>query len=226
MSPPGKARGRAAGAVRNVIDEGGAGPMQPKRQGRPPTLANARERILDDAARLFARGGYDGTSLGDLAAAIGVTKAAIYHYFPSKKDIYDAIIVRTLAGLLSAVSAATAGAGSADEALLRFMTAHADHFEEHHDGFLAMLVGYGGMENAVMLAKAQHLRDDYENLLGSIVSEGIRSGVFRDVDIRLTTRAVLSMLNWMARWFKPGGGRRASSFARAYCDLILGGLRA
>jgi hypothetical protein len=46
------------------------------------------------------------------------------------------------------------------------------------------------------------------------------------VDVQVTARAALSMLNWMARWFKPGKGRRASSFAREYCDLLLGGLRA
>lgn len=200
--------------------------MQPKRQGRPPTLENARERILDDAANLFAREGYDGTSLGDLAVSVGVTKAAIYHYFPNKKEIYEGIIVRTLDGLLREVSAATAEAKAPEDALRRFMTAHADYFEEHYNGFLAMLVGYGGMQNVVMLAEAQQLRDDYENLLRTILSDGTEAGQFRDVDIQLTSRAVLSMLNWMARWFKPGKGRRASSFAQDYCDLILGGLRA
>ncbi|CAM5211687.1 TetR family transcriptional regulator [Bosea thiooxidans] len=200
--------------------------MQPKRQGRPPTLENARERILDDAANLFAREGYDGTSLGDLAVSVGVTKAAIYHYFPNKKEIYEGIIVRTLDGLLREVSAATAEAKAPEDALRRFMTAHADYFEEHYNGFLAMLVGYGGMQNVVMLAEAQQLRDDYENLLRTILSDGTEAGQFRDVDVQLTSRAVLSMLNWMARWFKPGKGRRASSFAQDYCDLILGGLRA
>lgn len=200
--------------------------MQPKRQGRPPTLENARERILDDAANLFAREGYDGTSLGDLAVSVGVTKAAIYHYFPNKKEIYEGIIVRTLDGLLREVSAATAEAKAPEDALRRFMTAHADYFEEHYNGFLAMLVGYGGMQNVVMLAEAQQLRDDYENLLRTILSDGTEAGQFRDVDAQLTSRAVLSMLNWMARWFKPGKGRRASSFAQDYCDLILGGLRA
>lgn len=199
--------------------------MQPKRQGRPPTIENARERILDDAANLFAREGYDGASLGDLAASVGVTKAAIYHYFPTKKEIYEGIIVRTLQGLLRDVSAATAQTSNPEDALKRFMITHADYFEEHYNGFLAMLVGYGGMQNVVMLAEAQKLRDDYENLLRSIVSDGIKIGKFRIVNVQVTSRAVLSMLNWMVRWFKPGKGKKASAFAQEYCDLILGGLR-
>lgn len=198
---------------------------KPKRQGRPPTIANARERILDAAARLFARDGYDRTSLGELATSVGVTKAAIYHYFPNKQEIYEAIIVRTLEGLRRHVSQATLGACGPDEALSRFMTAHADFFEEHYDGFLTMLVGYGGMENVVMIAEAQKLRDAHEQALRQIIADGVAKGAFRQVDIDVASRAVLSMLNWMVRWFRPGKGRRAASFAQDYCDLMLGGLR-
>lgn len=198
---------------------------KPKRQGRPPTIENARDRILDDAARLFARDGYDGTSLGELAASVGVTKAAIYHYFPNKQEIYEAIIVRTLEGLRRHVSQATAQTSGPEEALARFMIAHADFFEDHYDGFLTMLVGYGGMENVVMIAEAQKLRDEHEQALRHIIADGIAKGAFRPIDIDVTSRAVLSMLNWMVRWFKPGKGRRAAAFAQDYCDLMLGGLR-
>lgn len=199
--------------------------MQPKRQGRPPTIENARDRILDDAASLFAREGYDGTSLADLAEMVGVTKAAIYHYFPNKKEIYEAIIVRTLDGLHRSVSMKVAKVPEVAEALKVFMTAHADFFEEHYNGFLAMLVGYGGMENIVMIAEAEKLRDDYEALLRSIIARGIAEDRFRDVDVEVTSRAVLSMLNWMVRWFKPGRGDRAAVFAQQYCDLIVRGIQ-
>ena len=203
----------------------GSTETKPKRQGRPPTIENARDRILDDAARLFARDGYDGTSLGELATSVGVTKAAIYHYFPNKKEIYEVIIVRTLEGLRRHVSQATGAASGPEEALARFMTAHADFFEDHYDGFLTMLVGYGGMENVVMIAEAQKLRDEHEQALRHIIADGIAQGAFRAVDVDTTGRAVLSMLNWMVRWFKPGKGRRAAAFAQDYCDLMLGGLR-
>src|SRR5262249_41074056 len=159
--------------------------------------------------------------LEDIAESVGVTKAAIYHYFPNKKEIYEAIIVRTLVGLLHAVSSAIAKAHNPEEALAIFMTAHADYFEKKYDGFLTMLVGYGGMKNTVMIAEAQKLRDDYESLLRNIIADGVAGGSFRRADVQVTSRAVLSMLNWMVRWYKPGKGRRASSFASEYCDLIL-----
>ena len=67
-----------------------------KRAPRSRPLAAPRERILEEAAKLFAHSGYDGSSVADLAAALGVSKAAIYHYFTTKQDIYDAIILAVL----------------------------------------------------------------------------------------------------------------------------------
>jgi TetR/AcrR family transcriptional regulator, cholesterol catabolism regulator len=199
--------------------------MQPKRQGRPPTINNARGRILEEAAAQFAQEGYEGTSMDDIAESVGVTKAGVYHYFPNKKEIYDAIIVNTLEGLLRSVSAAIGQARDPEDALSTFMRAHADYFEEHYDAFLTMLVAFGGMQNVGMIAEAQQLRDDYEALLRKIIADGMAGGTFRQIDVRTSSRAVLSMLNWMARWFKPGHGRRASDFAAEYCDLLLGGIR-
>src|SRR5690606_32784204 len=103
--------------------------VTPRRQGRPPTLPDARIRILDAAAELFARQGYENSSVGDLAAALGVSKAALYHYFPTKQDIYDSIIVDVLQGLRDEVAAGLAQAVGPRERLRGFMLAHARYFE-------------------------------------------------------------------------------------------------
>ena len=198
----------------------------PRRQGRPPSMENPRGRILDEAAALFARDGYDGASLGTLAEAVGVTKAAIYHYFPGKQDIYEAIIVQTLEGLLDHVRPAVAAAPDPRAALAGFMRAHAEYFEAHFDSFATMLVGYGGMRNRVPIEQAQTLRRDYESLLRDLIARGVAQGTFRDLDPAVTARAVLSMLNWMVRWFRPGEGRKAGDVAQDYCDLIRRGMDA
>jgi len=76
-----------------------------------------------------------------------------------------------------------------------------------------------------MIAEAQKLRDEYEALLRRIIVDGIAKGVFAETDVSVTSRAILSMLNWMVRWFKPGKGRSAASFADEYYALIANGLR-
>lgn len=194
-----------------------------RRAGRPPTLAAPRDRILAEAAELFAQSGYEGASIADLAKAIGVSKAAIYHYYPTKQDIYDAIIIEVLEGLLSQVTRACEAADGPLARLQAFMLGHADYFESHHARFVTMLVGYSGMALPEQ-ADAAEMRDRYESLVRSILAEGVAAGVFRERDVASTGRAVLSLLNWMVRWYKPGQGQTARAIAQDYFELITGGL--
>jgi AcrR family transcriptional regulator len=203
-----------------------ATPKPTPRLGRPPVLENARDRILDEAAELFGAGGYDKSSLNEVADRLGVTKAAVYHYFPTKQAIYDGIIVRTLEGLIAHVRSEVEARSDAGAKLRSFMVSHAGYFEKHYWSFVCMLVGYGGMANPSLKSEAIQMRGEYEKILRGILRDGIASGAFRSVDVTISSHSVLSMLNWMVRWFKPNGPRTAASFAEEYYDLITHGLTA
>jgi AcrR family transcriptional regulator len=202
-----------------------ASPARRPRAGRPPAVAEPRERILDAAAKLFSRCGYESSSIADLAAAVGVSKAAIYHYYATKQDIYDAIILNVLAGLTDEVSQAVAQATTAHARLRQFMVTHARYFEAHHPQFVTMLISYTAM-SVPDQKDAAYLRDGYEQLLRDIITDGVAQGEFRRFDVAATGRAVLSMLNWMARWYQPGGTDTAEVIAEGYFDLISGGMNA
>lgn len=180
---------------------------------------------MQEAAVLFARSGFDGSSLNDLAEELGISKAGIYHYFKTKQDVYDAITIQTLQGLFDHVSAVLADATTPYDKLQAFMTAHAEFFESNYWAFRAMLISFSGMSAPQPRREAVVLREHYEHLLRSIIADGVAQGQFRDVDPAGTGRAVLSMLNWMARWFRPGGAKTASELALEYLDLLSHGLR-
>ncbi|OVZ54382.1 TetR family transcriptional regulator [Pigmentiphaga sp. NML080357] len=194
-----------------------------RRPGRPPVVADARERILLEASKLFAQSGYENSSIHELAAAIGMTKPAIYHYFATKQDIYDAIILRTLEGLIAEVFPAVQAETSAVDKLRVFMTVHAAYLERNYWSFVAMLVGFSGMSPSYR-DDAARLRDAYERLLRQILEQGAKEGVFRAGQVATSGRAVLSLLNWMARWFKPGHGSTAEQIALDYFELLSAGL--
>jgi AcrR family transcriptional regulator len=196
-----------------------------RRLGRPPRAENQRERIIQEAAVLFARSGFDGSSLNDLAEELGISKAGIYHYFKTKQDVYDAITIQTLQGLFDHVSAMLADAASPFDRLEAAMKAHAEFFESNYWAFRAMLISFSGMSVPQPRHEAVVLRKRYEHLLRSIIADGVAQGQFRDVDPAGAGRAVLSMLNWMARWFRPGGAKTASELALEYLDLLFHGLR-
>ena len=55
---------------------------------------STKERILEEALNLFSQNGYAGTSMSDIAGALGITKAALYKHFSAKEDIWEALIQR------------------------------------------------------------------------------------------------------------------------------------
>jgi AcrR family transcriptional regulator len=195
-----------------------------KRLGRPPRAENQRERILHQAAILFARSGFDASSLTELAEESGISKAGIYHYFKTKQEVYDAIILTTLQGLEDHVSAVVREATDPYDRLVAFMSAHADYFERNYWAFRAMLISFSAMSAPLARAEAVILRERYERLLRGIIADGVARGDFRDVDPASAGRAVLSLLNWMARWYRPDGPNTAEDFALEYADLLLRGL--
>jgi AcrR family transcriptional regulator len=195
-----------------------------RRLGRPPRAENQRERILHEAAMLFARSGYDASSLNDLAEETGISKAGIYHYFKTKQEVYDVLIIQTLRGLCEHVSAALEQVTEPRAKLLAFMTAHAEFFERNYWAFRCMLVSFSSMFAPAAQQEAAVLRERYERTLRAILAEGVARGEFRAVDPAATGRAVLSLLNWMARWFQPGGPKTAAEVAQEYADLLFYGL--
>ncbi|WP_019585531.1 TetR/AcrR family transcriptional regulator [Deinococcus apachensis] len=76
-----------------------------------PTPDTTRARILTEAARLFVASGYHGVSMREVAAAVGVTKPALYHHYEDKEALFLAMLEGTLAGLARLVSHAQAQSG-------------------------------------------------------------------------------------------------------------------
>ncbi len=183
-----------------------------------------RSRILESSARLFAHQGFEGTSLNEIADEVGLSKATIYHYFVGKEEIYTEIILDTLDRLLPFVKEAVDRKEGARPRLVAAMEAHAQFFEDNFWAFTAMLIGFGGIRELNRRARAVALRDAYEVVFRDIIKAGIESGEFRNVDPIIASRAALSMLNWMVRWYKAGGPKRAREFAREYAGLIMQGL--
>jgi len=70
------------------------------------------------------------------------------------------------------------------------------------------------------------LRSEHEGLLRKIIKNGVKQGVFADMDVSLAGRTVLSLLGWMARWYRPEGKFSAEQIAEQYYELIFNGFKA
>ncbi|MEO6122186.1 MAG: TetR/AcrR family transcriptional regulator [Ilumatobacteraceae bacterium] len=101
-----------------------------------------REQLLDVALQVFARQGYHGASMNDIAEAAGVTKPVVYQHFDSKRELYLALLDAVGERLLTAISKATAGATSGKHQTELGFQAYFRWVADDHDAFL-LLFGSG-----------------------------------------------------------------------------------
>lgn len=97
-----------------------------------------REQILDVAVQVFARNGFHGTSMNDVADAAGVTKPVLYQHFDSKQDLYLALLREVGARLRTSITAATATATSGRQQTELGFKAYFRWVADDHDAFLLL----------------------------------------------------------------------------------------
>ena len=153
-----------------------------KRLGRPPATdsADAHERIIDTARAAFASGGYDASTNRDLAAGVGITAGALYHYFGSKLDLYLAVHDDVQERVYGQFNEA---AGAADGFLERFdAVLDTAHELNEQDPTLAAFLGVVRSdmrrhpEIAAQLGLHAERRDRF---FVRLVDEGVESGEIR-----------------------------------------------
>ncbi len=208
--------------------------MVSKRPATPPikTLGTASTARGDDrqaqllriACRFFARYGYKGTSLRDIAEEAKITKAALYYHFPNKNTLYERIVLEGLRVLVEEVTEATEQVRTAREKVRTFMLTTAQIYVRDPDLWTAGSNAFWVDEESVPRNSAIALRDRYEKLLRACIAQGVASGEFKPVDPAIAGRAVLSVVNGLARWFRPGGKLSVEQVIEQYLDILLGGL--
>lgn len=190
--------------------------------GRPSQIKNPRDTICAAAAKAFSAKGYDGTSLQDVAERVGITKAGLYHYFPSKAALFEAIVLDTLNAMILSAKCAIEEQGTQSGKLTAFMVAHARYFELHGDQYRASFFERGSGSDYT--SEQLEARREYTRLLEGILDAAVRNGEMVVENVPIQARGILGMLNWMSRWYRQDGEHRASEVAEIYARTILSGL--
>lgn len=202
-------------AIKKATRGGGTGVRVDDRQGQ----------LLEIACRLFARQGYKGTSLRDIAEEAQITKAALYYHFPNKEALYQQIVLESTKALVEAVREAVAQAQSPVDKVRAFMLTSADVFERTRDAWVAGSNAFWDEGGSGPRSVAVSQRDEYEKLLRSCIAEGVQRGDFRPVDPALAGRLLLSTINQLSRWHSPKGPLSPRQVIEQYLDVVLTGLR-
>lgn len=197
-----------------------AGTWAPRR--RPPSKGDRRhEQLYEAAGKLFYEKGYAGTSLQDLADAVGLQKGSLYHYIDSKEDLLFGIMQYSHQFFTELVVADGVATGSPTERLQELLHRHAKFAVEN---FHTQSVFYHERDRLSPERRQTVLaiRDEYEHLLRALVAEGQRAGEFiDDLDPKLAVFGMLGIINWINSWYRPGGSLSAEAIADAFSAMAV-----
>jgi len=180
----------------------------------------SRQQILEVAAGLFRRRGFAGTGMRDIAAGAGMVKSSLYNHFTSKQAMLFEIVQQTVQRTTPALRAIAEAELPATERLRRAVAAHVTELIRDLDN-VACFVEEGRFLEPTYLNAHLASRDEYERSFRRILVDGVESGEFRPVGVELTSRALLGMCNWVARWYRPDGKLDAARIAADYGELAV-----
>lgn len=191
-------------------------------RGRHAGYDEQRGMILAQAAALFARGGYPGTSMNQVAEACGLSKATLYHYYRDKYTLLVSICedhVLRLQGIVGDALAEEESAQGRMRALIRRLVEEYANAQDAH---------------RVLTEDVKFLeREDRERILGverevvaafANVVAALRPDLKEAAMSKPLTMLLFGMVNWMFTWMKPQGTLAYEDMAPVVADLFLGGL--
>jgi AcrR family transcriptional regulator len=191
------------------------------------TTVNAtRDKILAVALRLFADRGYAGTSVQDIVSGAKVTKPALYYYFPSKADLYQALLDRAHDERFRLMQEAVARGRDLPGKLEELLNAHFEFLQSHRE-LLGLVYATAFAARGEMPKEISYLDKCQRNfgLVRDLVREGQRGGqLTRGFDVEHLARGIFGMMNIhvQAELVQPGQ-RPTRKTARQIVKLFLGG---
>jgi len=182
-----------------------------------------REDILEAAAQVFRQKGFHGASMNDIAEAVSLQKASLYHHVSSKQEILLEILDRALQLLLERISSITNQNIPADKKLHLMIREYLQILVENIDLATVLLFEHRALERR---QHSRHIpnRDKFESLWKDVITEGVNKKLFDCDDPALATRALLGQLNWTITWFRPDGDLTIEQIADRYSQVLLNGL--
>lgn len=192
-------------------------------RGRAAGYEDQRDLILTHAAHLFAHRGYPATTMNDVAAACGCSKATLYHYYKDKYSLLVSIADNHVSDLQNLVQEVQ----------------HSPLPPEHHLRTMIerIVQEYAGAQDAhrVLTEDVKFLqtveRESILNKERAVVAGFAKAVQAHYPDMKSTalttplTMLLFGMINWMFTWMRPDGGIGYDAMAKIVADLFIGGLQ-
>jgi AcrR family transcriptional regulator len=181
-----------------------------------------RGAIRDAAARLFADRGYASASIADIAAACGVSKALLYHYYRDKEhllhDIAESYVDRLQAIVEEVRVESLPPAARMRQLIARFMHEY-EHSAARHRVLVQDVKYLSRAHRGRVVARQRGVVDSFAQVIGELAPATATPALRKPL-----TMILFGMMNWTFTWFSNRGPLRYDDLAPVVADLFLGGL--
>lgn len=176
------------------------------------------------AAGIFYKKGYAATSLQDIASAVGLLKGSLYYYIDSKEELLYRITRLIHENAMANLARARAVEGGPAEHLRALVETHVLAFGQRLTSIRVFYTEYGALTGE-RRHEIMQMRRQYEQYVYDLLDEGRCDGSFcPDLDTRIIGNAILTLVNSVFLWYRPGSDVPIERVASAYADYAMAGL--
>jgi AcrR family transcriptional regulator len=211
---------------------------------KPADQSVHRDDIILAAAGVLQRNGYEATTMKDIAAAVNLTAASLYHHFRNKDALLLAVLEAGLAIIIARIEPIVHSSQPPADKLRAMIKAHVTGLAGNTAVGAAMVYEIKALlhvappkANASEADRAAYTdfvarrnnffrqRDHFEDLFRCVIQEGIERGEFRPVDAAIFAKTMLGAHNWVGVWYRPHGRLTGDQIADMMADTFLNALK-
>lgn len=186
---------------------------------RNPHADSRLPKVLDEAARLFRTRGFEGTSVRDIAKAVGMLPGSLYCHFETKEALLVAVYVKGVQQIIEAVQSAVADVADPWERLEAACVAHLEAIL-HDDDYAQVVVRVRPADVPVAHESLIELRNSYEDLFAGLIKD---LPLARGTDRRVLRLMLIGAMNWSQTWYRPDGRFNPRAIGRKFVALLRQG---
>lgn len=186
-----------------------------------------RARLLAAALQTFSQTGYEAASVDEVCAAAGVSKGAFYHHFPSKQAVFIELLEIWLAGIDQQIAAAQAASSDAAQSFITMSAALPGIFRDAQDRLPMFLEFWArASRDPEIWQRTIAPFHRYRDVFAAWIRQGMREGIFREVDAQATARLFLALaVGLLLQGILEPNGADWKRVTRQSLQVLLDGLR-
>jgi AcrR family transcriptional regulator len=186
--------------------------------------ATNRDKILDEFTRMVADRGYSRAAIGDVAAAVGVSKGTILHHFGTKEALLNEVGIAYIERRAAALSHALEFLDDPMDQLSAVVFCTVLAMRDDRAAACAFGREFSLFQREPGLQPTRDRREAYAERVAGVIARCMDARVLEQGDVALVMLEILGMCNWSWTWYRPDGGLSAEAIAEGFVRVLLRGL--